>query len=246
MPVSIAALRAAPRATTSSTLTPDRGSCPAISRTNDRTIGIRVEPPTSRTPARLPQVSPDSPSASSVNRRVRSISGAVIASNSARVSSKLCRFRPSWMATRVEVRSDSDHLACSARVSTSLSITGSSSGSTPVAAWNFSARNVAIRSSQFLPPRSWSPAVARTSTPARRDPGHRHVERPAAEVVDQDRLVGGGGRRGGDRVSPVRPSAVGQRGGGRLVDDPERLPAPRAARPRWSPCAGRRRSRPGR
>ena len=42
---------------------------------------------------------------------------------------------------------------------------GSSSGSTPVAWWNFSARKVAMRSSQFLPPRSWSPAVARTSTP---------------------------------------------------------------------------------
>ena len=64
---------------------------------------------------------------------------------------------------RVDVRSERVHLACSLRTSTSLSATGSSSGSNPVSAANFSARNVAIRSSQFLPPRSWSPAVASTA-----------------------------------------------------------------------------------
>ena len=63
---------------------------------------------------------------------------------------------------------------------------------------------------------------------------HRDVEGPAAEVEDEDGLV---------RVLLVEP--VGQRGGGRLVDDAEHLEAGDLARPPWWPCAGRRRSTPG-
>ena len=58
------------------------------------------------------------------------------------------------------------------------------------------------------------------------------VERPAAEVEDEDGLVG---------VLLVEP--VGQRGRRRLVDDAEHLEAGDLARPPWWPSAGRRRSR---
>ena len=55
-PTSIAAWMAAPRATTSSTFTPVRGGLPDICETYDRTIGIRVEPPTRSTPSSRGQV----------------------------------------------------------------------------------------------------------------------------------------------------------------------------------------------
>ena len=149
-----------------------------------------------------------------MRRRVRSMRGKVIASNSARVSSKLRRSAPSWSVIRAEVRSESAHLACSLRTRTSLRAIGSSSGSKPVSAANRSARKVAIRSSQFLPPRSWSPAVARMTISVGRDPGDGHVERAAAQVVDQHRLLD---------ARLLQP--VGQGRGGRLVDDPEDLEA---------------------
>ncbi len=91
------------------------------------------------------------------------MSGKVIASNSGRPSSKVRRSVPSWSVIRAEARSESVHLACSLRTRTSLSAEGSSSGSNPVSAAKRSERNVAMRSSQFLPPRSWSPAVASTT-----------------------------------------------------------------------------------
>ena len=122
----------APSATTSSTFTPVRGGLPAISVTYERTMGMPVEPPTKRTPSSRCQSSPASPNASSVKRRVRSIRGNVIASNSARASSKLCLWVPSCRLIRVEARSESAHLACSLRTKTSLRANGSSSGSTPV------------------------------------------------------------------------------------------------------------------
>ena len=53
---------------------------------------------------------------------------------------------------------------------------------------------------------------------ARLDLGDRDVERPAAEVVDQEPLHIG------------RVGVVGQHGGGRLVDDPDDLQAGQLAR----------------
>ena len=86
-PTSMAAWIAAPRATTSSTFTPVRGGLPDISVTYERTIGIRVDPPTRSTPSRLCQVSFASSRASSVSRRVRSMRGNVMVSKSERASS---------------------------------------------------------------------------------------------------------------------------------------------------------------
>ena len=57
---------------------------------------------------------------------------------------------------------------------------------------------------------------------------HRHVERAAAEVEDQDRLVG------------LLVEAVGQRRRGRLVDDPLDVEAGDPCRRPWSPGADRR------
>ena len=102
-PSSIAACTAAPRATTSSTFTPALGSRPDICLTNWRTIGIRVDPPTSSTPAIRDQSRPASAIASSVSRRVRSMRGNVIASNSARASSYDLRTVPIWSVIRAVV-----------------------------------------------------------------------------------------------------------------------------------------------
>ena len=88
--------------------------------------------------------------------------GNVIASNSARLSSNVRRSVPSWSVIRVEFRSESAHFACSLRTKTSLSARGIVERvESRLDVSNRSARQVAIRSSQFLPPRSWSPAVAR-------------------------------------------------------------------------------------
>ena len=83
------------------------------------------------------------------------MSGNVIASNSARLQleraplgGELKRDPRRRSARKVQI----SPVRCGP--STSLSATGSSSGSNPVSAANRSERNVAIRSSQFLPPRS--------------------------------------------------------------------------------------------
>ena len=83
----------------------------------------------------------------------------------------------------------------------------------PFSFWNSSARWSTIRRSKSSPPRWVSPAVARTSTTPSPDVEDADVERAAAEVEHQHRLV----------LPLVHP--VGQRRGSRLVDDPQDLEA---------------------
>ena len=85
--------------------------------------------------------------------------------------------------------------------------------STPCAFLNSPTIQSMTRWSQSSPPRWVLPAVDLTSNTPVAELEHRHVERAAAEVEDEDREV----------VLLVEP--VRERGGGRLVDDAQHLEA---------------------
>ena len=116
---------------------------------------------------------------------------------------------------RVDVRSERAHLACSLRSRTSLSATGSSSGSKPLWAANLLGQE---RGDRVVPVLAAQVVVAGSGQ--HRDvrgcnPGDSHVEGAAAQVVDQDRLAS----------DPCPVQAVGESGGRGLVDDSHDLEA---------------------
>ena len=87
-----------------------------------------------------------------------------------------------------------------------------------------------IARSKSSPPRYVSPLVASTLNTPSAEREDRAVERAAAEIVDRD-----------GAVAPA-VEAVGEGGGGRLVDDAKHVQPGDAARRRGSPAAANRRS----
>ena len=211
---------AAPIATTSSGLTPLCGSLPSNSVTCSCTAGMRVMPPTSTTWS-MPEASrPASASACLVGPTVRASRALVSSVSLARVSWRSRCFGPSAVAVMngrlicvVIVERQLDlRLLCSLVEALERHLVGAQVdalillelGRHPV-----DDRLVEVVAAEVVV------AVRRLHLEdAVAELEHRHVERAAAEVEDEDRLVGA-----------FLVETVGQRGRGGLVDDPDDVEA---------------------
>src|SRR5271157_5405126 len=214
-PTSMAAWMAAPRATTSSTLTPVRGGLPAISVTYERTMGMRVDPPTSSTPSRLCQSSRASPRASSVRRRVRSHEGE-------RHGLELRPGKLEALSPRAELQGDPGRRPLREGPLGLLA-----AKQDLVERDRVVERIEAGLGGELLGQERGDPVVPVLAAQVMvagggqhcdvlgRDPGHGHVEGASAQVVDEDGLA--------SRSCPVQ--AVGESGGRGLVDDSHDLEA---------------------
>ena len=213
-PASTPAWMAAPTATTSSGLTPRCGSLPVSSLTFSWTAGMRVMPPTSTTwSISLAPLSLASSSAWRTGPTTRSISGAASSLSFARVRRMSRCFGPDGVGRderQVDLR-----LLRGGQLDLGLlgglvealeghrvggqvdALVALELGREPV-----DDRLVEVVAAEVVVTRGrldLEDAVA--------DLQHGHVERAAAEVEDEDRLVG------------LLVEAVGERGGRRLVDD---------------------------
>ena len=166
VPASKAAWRAAPTATTSSGFTSIKGSRPKNSRTNLRTSGIRVEPPTRITPSSWSGVIPASSNARSHGPAQRFTTGNAIFSKSCFVSendngrtrplsSTTPSMTPSTSTTSLSV---SASFARRAICSACCVCAGVADCKMPAA----SSRRRASGQSKSSPPSAVSPAVAST------------------------------------------------------------------------------------
>ena len=190
-PTSMAAWMAAPSATTSSTFTPVRGGLPAISRDvgADHRHPRRAADQRARRRAAC-QVSPASPRASSVSRRVRSMSGNVIASNSARVSSKPLRWVPSWSVIARRGPLGEGPLGLLAADEDLVERDGVVERVEPRLGGELLGQERGDPVVPVLAPQVVVAGGGQDGDILGRDPRHGHVERAAAQVVDQHRLVG--------------------------------------------------------
>ena len=220
-PLSTPACTAAPIATTSSGLTPLCGSLPPVSfLTSSWIIGMRVEPPTSTTWSIAETSLPQSLTARSNGTRQRSTRSSVRRSNSARESFCSRCSGPSAVAV-----TNGRLIVVSATWLSSIFAFSAASFSRCSAI--LSPRQVdAVLVLERLHEPVDDPLVPVVAAELRvavggldlehavADLQQRHVERAAAEVEDEDGVIG---------LTLVEP--VGERGRGRLVDDPQHLEA---------------------
>ena len=228
-------------ATTSSGLTPLWGSLPVSDWTRSWTAGMRVEPPTRTTWSMSVVLRPASLMACSKGPLHASTRSEVSSLNLARVSFRSRCFGPSEVAVMngrliwVSWTEDSSILAFSAASFRRWVAILSADRSTPSVSLNDLTSQSMTRWSQSSPPRWVLPDGGLHLEHAVADLEDRHVEGAAAEVEDEDGLVGA-----------LLVEAVGQGGRGGLVDDAQHLEPGDRFPPPWSRCAGRRRSRPER
>ena len=212
----MSACTAAPSATTSSGFSSLCGVRPNSSSTMRRTSGMRVEPPTSTTSSICDGCSAGvGERLAARGRACARRSGAISASNSRARDRVRAR-----AASRLVACSDRSHFAwmTALRIACIASGVGSAGSTTRRSTNAGSASTRSISStSMSSPPRCVSPLVDEHLEDAVLDPQDRDVERAAAEVVD------------GDEAGVPLVEAVGERRGGRLVDDAQHLEAGDAA-----------------
>ncbi len=211
---------AAPTATTSSGLTPLWGSLPISSLTFACTAGMRVMPPTSTTWSIFDASRPASVSACFVGPTVRSSRSCVSSSSFARVSCRSRCFGPfgrrgdeGQVDLRRHRRAELDLRLLAGLVQ---ALERHRVGGEVDALLALELRDhpvddglVEVVAAEVVV------AVRRLDLEdALAELEHRHVERAAAEVEDEDRLLGA-----------LLVEAVGERGRGRLVDDPDDVQA---------------------
>ena len=210
----------APAATASSGLTPLCASLPVSSCTRSATAGMRVLPPTRITWSIFDLSRPASLIACSNGPRHASSRSRVISWKRDRVSERSRCNGPSVVAvmngrlTVVSWRFESSILAFSAASFSRCVAILSFARSMPCAFLNSVTSQSMTRWSQSSPPRCVLPDVRLHLEHAVADLEHRHVERAAAEVEDEDRLV-----------VAFLVEAVRERGRGGLVDDAQHFEA---------------------
>ena len=219
-PLSTPAWIAAPTATTSSGLTPLCGSLPMSSFTFAWTAGMRVMPPTSTTCSMSEAVSPASASACFVGPTVRSSSSCVSSSSFARVSWRSRCFGPSGVAVMngrlicVVIVDDSSILAFSRRLVEALQRHRVLTQVDALVALELGDHPVDDRLVEVVAAEVVVPVRRLDVVDALAELEDGNVERPAAEVEDEDRVLGA------LLVEPVRESCRR-----RLVDDAKHVEA---------------------